>query len=373
MDKKEIRYTNFSLIIFGLLVLIGCLLTLTIFQLMFVKTYVDGVNIYVFNIITLVSGYILSVSLYYLGKYIFGLLSGYRLVSFNFWFLNFIKNNEGKTIIRPSKFYGLGCKVNMAPNKENPNYKLFLLGGTIFTLPIFLIAILISLFIHQENDIKYYLIFIFSFIPFVCVGNLIPLRYDSFNDGFTLRLIKKDNGPTIFHRNMKQFEALVNQKSQLAYYEYKKPYTPFELEGIYYNYYYLIDNKEYTRALRMCETLISEVDNIVDKSKIYLGYVGKIYEYCHQKRFEESDRYFWELNHDIRNVVRNKNNFESIKICLYVASYMESNYDEYLDLYYKKNRLSKKYEYLSRIDKEVEIINETIKAIQVDHKDWYVE
>ena len=77
----------------------------------------------------------------------------------------------------------------------------------------------------------------------------------------------------------------------------------------------------------MCETLISEVDNIVDKSKIYLGYVGKIYEYCHQKRFEESDRYFWDLNHDIRNVVRNKNNFESIKICLFVAIYKESNYD----------------------------------------------
>ena len=73
------------------------------------------------------------------------------------------------------------------------------------------------------------------------------------------------------------------------------------------------------------------------------------------------------------NVVRNKNNFESIKICLFVAAYMETNYDEYLNLYYRKEKASKQYEYTSRIEKEVEIINQTIKSIQTDHSDWYVE
>lgn len=373
MEKKALKYTNFSMIIFIILIALGCLLTLAIFQLLNVQTYVDGINIYVFNLLVLIVGYILSVSLYFVGKLIFGILAGYRLVSFNFWFLNFIRNSNQKIIVKPGKIYGIGCRVNMSLNKENPNYKLYLFGGTLFSIPFFIISMIIAILLNQENDLKYYLIFIFSFIPFIVVGNLIPLRYDSFNDGFTLRLIHLDKSPELFHRNMKQFEALVNNRSTLKYYEYKAPYSPFELEGLYYNYYYLIDNKEYTRALRMCDTLVENVDKIIDKSKIYLGYVGKIYEYCRQKRFEESDRYYWELNHDIRNVVRNKRNFESIKICLYVAAYMESNYDEYLDLYYRKNKLSKKYEYLSRIDKEVDIINETIKSIQEDHQDWYVE
>ena len=42
-------------------------------------------------------------------------------------------------------------------------------------------------------------------------------------------------------------------------------------------------------------------------------------------------------------------------------------------LYYRKEKASKRYEYLSRIDNEVAIIDETIKTIQEDHKDWYVE
>ena len=41
--------------------------------------------------------------------------------------------------------------------------------------------------------------------------------------------------------------------------------------------------------------------------------------------------------------------------------------------FYTEDKLSKKYEYLARIDEEVNIINETIKEIQMDHKDWYVE
>ncbi|MDY2575629.1 MAG: hypothetical protein SOW55_06660 [Bacilli bacterium] len=371
-EKKFKHYSNLSLLVFIGLILIGCLLSLLVYQMLYVQTYID-INIYVFDIIVLIVGYLVSVSLYYLGKYLLGLLSGYHLVSFNFWGINFVVNKDNKIIVRQGKLQGLGCRVNMAPSRENPNYKLFLFGGTIFSLPLFLVALIVYILLPQELDLKYYLLFIFSFIPFICIGNLIPVRLDSYNDGFILRLIHSSKSCELFHRNLKQFEALVNGRSKLEYYEYKNPTTPFELDGIYYNYYYLIDNKEYTRALRMCEVLIKFNDEICDLSKVYLGYSGKIYEYCRQKRFEESDRYFWELKRDIRSVVRNKNNFESIKICLYVAAYMETNYDEYLNLYYKKDKLSKKYEYLARIDEEVNIINETIKEIQMDHKDWYVE
>lgn len=372
MEKKVKKYTNFSLLIFLLLILVGCLCALSIYQLMYVATYVD-INIYAFDIIVLIVGYFVSTSLYFLGKLIFGKLSGYRLISFNFWFINFIKAKNDKIIVRPSNFSGLGCKVNMAPKKEKPNYKLYLFGGSIFALPFFIIAIIISVFLEREMDLKYYLIFIFSFIPFICLANLIPLRFDSNNDGFILRLIHQDNYPEAFHRNLKQLEALTNGKSELKYYDIKEPYSPFDLDTLYYNYYYLIDHQEYTKANRTCEELIKYSKDITDSSKIYLGYSGKIYEMCRQKRFEESDRYFWELKNDIRRVVRNKNNFESIKICLYVAAYMETNYDEYLSLYYRKSRLSKHYSYFSRVKQEEQIIDETIKAIQVDHPDWYVE
>ena len=372
-NKKKIQYANVSLLMFVLFAAAGCFTSIMLYQLLYVNTYVDEINIYAFNIITLLAGFFTSVSLYYIGKLIIGKMAGYRFVSFNFWFLNFIKNQEGKIICKLGGIKGLGCQLHMAPNKEKPNYVLYLLGGLIFTLPIFLVVMIVSSFISQQSDLKYYLIFIFGFIPFVTLGNLVPVRYDSNNDGFLLRLIHKDGTPDNYHTNLKQYEALVNGKSELVYQEIDTPHTPFDLEALYYNYYYLIDRNEYTRALQTSELLIANSANITEYSMVYLGYAGKIYELCRQKRFEESDRFFWELKHDIRSVVRNKNNFESIKICLYVAAYMESNYDEYLNLYYKKDRLSKRYVYLSRVDKEVQIINDTIKSIQEDHKDWFVE
>lgn len=371
-DKKLKQYTNLSMVVFFLLIIIGCIVALTLFQVLYVQTYID-INIYLFDVIVLVSGYFVSVSLYYIGKYIFGLISGYRLVNFNFWIINFIKDKNNKMKIKLCKLYNLGCRVMMAPNVKNPNYKLYLLGGTIFSMPYFIASLALFYFLNVENDLRYYLLFISIFIPFVCVGNLIPVRMDGNNEGFTLRLMKKEGQVELFHRNLLQHEALVNGKSELKYFECRNPITPFDLDTLYYNYYYCIDNQEFLKALRISEELIKNSDAITDLNKIYLGYTGKIYELCRQKRFDESDRYFWELKHDIRNVVRNKNNFESIKICLFVAAYMETNYDEYLNLYYKKEKASKRYEFISRIDKEVDIINQTIQLIQQDHSDWYVE
>lgn len=371
MEKKYKHYYNLSLLCFVIVILLGCFTAMSVYQLMYVASYVD-INIYLFDFIVLFVGYIVSVSLYYLGKYLFGLLSGYRLICFNFWFISFIQGKD-KVVIKPSSLIGLGCYVKMAPKKENPSYRLYLLGGLIFSLPISIIMILIAIFLPTEMDLKYYLIFIFGMIPFVCVGNLLPFRYELNNDGFLLRLIHKEKGPLLFHRNLAQEEALTNGKSELKYYEYKEVTSPFVLDGLYFNYYYLIDHQEYTKANRICETLIEYENEITDSTKLYLGYTGKIYEMCRQKRFEESDRYFRELKGDIRRVVRNKHNYESIKICLYVAAYMETNYDEFLSLYYRKDKESKKYQYMNRIHLEEKIIDDTIKSIQQDHKDWFVE
>ena len=72
-DKKLKQYTNLSMVVFFLLIIIGCIVALTLFQVLYVQTYID-INIYLFDVIVLVSGYFVSVSLYYIGKYIFGLL-----------------------------------------------------------------------------------------------------------------------------------------------------------------------------------------------------------------------------------------------------------------------------------------------------------
>lgn len=369
--EKPRKYTNYSLVIFLGLVLLGALAIALVYNLAFVNYYVD-LNLYAFSAITVFGGYFTSVSLYYLGKLIFGKIAGFRLINFTFFFTRFVKSDNGIKVL-PSSFEGLGCKLNMAPSKDNPNYKLYLFGGTIFSAPFFLIALVLFCVLDKTTQLKYYLLFIFSYIPFIIAGNLIPLRMDDYNEGFLLRLIKKE-GVEKWYRNLHQLEALTNSSSTLQYYEISgDDLTPFDLDGLYYNYYYALDHDENTRCNNVCEALIYNVQNIVDLSKVYCGYAGKIYSYCKQKRFDEADRFLQEIKSEYRSTIKSKRRYESLKVSLYLDAYVESNYDDYLARYFSKEKLAKHYKYLTRVEKEEKLVEQTIANIQKDHPDWYVK
>jgi pentatricopeptide repeat protein len=319
-----------------------------------------------------VAGYFTSVSLYYLGKFLFGKIAGFRLINYTFWFTRFVKGDKGiKTL--STNIEGLGCKVNMAPNKDKPNYKLYLFGGTIFSAPFFVIVLILFCVLDRYQQYKYYLLFIFSFIPFVIAGNLIPLRMDDYNEGFLLRLIKKD-GENKWYRNLHQLEALTNSSSTLQFYEISgDELTPFDLDGLYFNYYYALDHNENARCNTICDTLIYNSKNIIDLSKIYCGFAGKIYGYCKQKRFDEADRFLQEMSSENRGIIKSKRRYESLKVALYLDAYVESNYDDYLARYFSKEKLAKHYKYLTRVENEEKLVEDAIKNIQLDHPDWYVK
>jgi hypothetical protein len=372
-NEKPRKYTNFSLVVFVGLLIIGALTVSLVTNFLYFGTYVD-INIYLFSTICLVAGYITSVSLYYFGKYLFGRIAGFRLINYTFWFITFLKGDKKiKTV--SSSIEGLGCKVNMAPkNDAKANHVLYLLGGAIFSLPFFVAAIVLFAVLPTSAQYKYYVLFIFSFIPFVVVGNLLPLRMDDYNEGFILRLIKKENSKDKWYRNLHQLEALTNSNSELKYYDVSgDDLSSFDLDTLIYNYYYCLDHDEPTRANSICDTLIYNVQNIIDTSKLYLGYAGKIYGLCIQKRYEEADRFLQETKSEYRNAIKSKRRYESLKVALFLDAYVESNYDDYLARYFSKEKLAKHYMYLTRVEKEEKLVEHAIESIQIDHKDWYVK
>ena len=144
---------------------------------------VDKPNI----ILLLVSGviaFILHIIVHEAGHLFFGLLSGYKFVSFRVFDFKIIKDENGKLSFRYEKIAGTGgqCLMRAPEYVEGKfKYKLYLLGGVIFNV---LFSIVFWLILPSYYTLLFALIgFTLAFL------NLIPM---GFNDGMTFYHASKD-------------------------------------------------------------------------------------------------------------------------------------------------------------------------------------
>lgn len=144
---------------------------------------VDKPNIILF-LITGVIAFILHIIVHEAGHLVFGLLSGYKFVSFRVFDFKIIKDENGKLSFRYEKIAGTGgqCLMRAPEYVEGKfKYKLYLLGGVIFNIVFSIVSWLI---------LPSYYILLFALIGFTLAFlNLIPM---GFNDGMTFYHASKD-------------------------------------------------------------------------------------------------------------------------------------------------------------------------------------
>ena len=144
---------------------------------------VDKPNIILF-FITGVIAFILHIIVHEAGHLVFGLLSGYKFVSFRVFDFKIIKDENGKLSFRYEKIAGTGgqCLMRAPEYVEGKfKYKLYLLGGVIFNV---LFSIVFWLILPSYYTLLFALIgFTLAFL------NLIPM---GFNDGMTFYHASKD-------------------------------------------------------------------------------------------------------------------------------------------------------------------------------------
>ena len=143
----------------------------------------DAPNI-IFLFLAGVIAFILQVIIHEAGHLVFGLLSGYKFVSFRVFDFKIIKDENGKLTFRYEKIAGTGgqCLMRAPEYVEGKfKYKLYLLGGVIFNV---LFSIVFWLILPS------YYTFLFALIGFTLAFlNLIPM---GFNDGMTFYHASKD-------------------------------------------------------------------------------------------------------------------------------------------------------------------------------------
>ena len=144
---------------------------------------VDKPNIILF-LITGVISFILQVIIHEAGHLVFGLLSGYRFISFRVFDFKIIKDQNGELKIRFERLAGTGgqCLMRAPEYVEGKfRYKLYLLGGVTFNLVFSIVFWLV---------LPSYYTLLFALIGYALAFlNLIPM---GFNDGMTFYHASKD-------------------------------------------------------------------------------------------------------------------------------------------------------------------------------------
>ena len=143
----------------------------------------DKPNIILF-LITGIIAFVLHIIVHEAGHLFFGLLSGYKFISFRVFDFKIMKDENGKFKIRYERLAGTGGQCLMrAPEyiEGKFKYKLYLLGGVMFNLFFSIIFWLV---------LPSYYTLLFALIGFTLAFlNLIPM---GFNDGMTFYHASKD-------------------------------------------------------------------------------------------------------------------------------------------------------------------------------------
>lgn len=169
-------------------------------------------------IVTMLASILFMIVTHELGHLLFGLLTGYRFISFRVFSVMLVKT-EGKWVIRRMSLPGTGGQCLMAPPpKKNGNFPfvLYHLGGILFCGFLSLIPIVIGLS-GKNSDLRM-LFFVFGFVSFVMnVLNAIPTGGKGMiNDATNVQMARKSASARLACWNQLAYVALHAQNIRTA-------------------------------------------------------------------------------------------------------------------------------------------------------------
>lgn len=370
LEKEIIKYNNHSISIWIVVLLLAWALG------QYVIPITNGAflgHAFAYTILSIIIGFIIFDVTYEIGKILFGWISNYRLVSTNILGFTFTKNKANKTKFKFGKFTNFGGKTIMAPKKETANLPLYLLGGTLFVIIMNILQIILSNVLAPKINFEeiIYIQYIMSSVALLLlVFHISPFLNDEIYDGFILRLhFANKNFKSQYHKLLLQEEALITNKQPLTYIENVDYSNPVLVKNAIFNYYYLLDNNKEKEAKEEIEKGLKYQQYLSDEDK------GKLYSYKYYflliegKEEQVADEYY-KLDRSIRKYISNDKDYGTIKTALLIATFVESSYDLYEYILNKIDKEKDKF-YISRQDKESELIEYTLNYIERKKIDWF--
>jgi len=234
----------------------------------------------------------LNIIIHEAGHLIFGLISGYRFVSFRIDSLTLVRS-KGRFHIKKFNIPGTGGQCLMAPPKldENGNYpvSLFNLGGILMNLAAAILCIAAA--VQNQGMVRMFLIVFAVIGGSLFLTNGIPMKISGVaNDGLNLLSMNRDEaGKRAFYvqldvnARMSDGERLKDMPYELV----KLPesidlISPINTGGRLYEYYWYADRHEFDKAAKVLDefvpiwdNMIPMLRNMVAMERIYLELIGE--------------------------------------------------------------------------------------------------
>ncbi len=366
-SKKRKSYRNYLWFV---------LIVILLFAIIIIRTLLQGDNKFfvgkektMFVILSFVFGIMLYIIVYQIGKIIFALLSGFKIISANILVLNFVKK-ENKFKIEFVFPEGWGGLIHVIPNKDYDKCKpiLFHFGGSILTIIFAVLASLIAYFVDPTRKLVYILLTLSIMGIIVLIANMIPVYTDGINDGFAIRLLLEKKNKKAYLDNLYQYEALYLGNRELQDFSYDDYDDTFQAYSLIYRYYYFMDKEDFNSAKEVCELMLehrgfvsSEDVEIAESNKLYFMLISESDEKCYD--------YYYSLDKGYRNYAISTSNYETLKTGLLVASKIEKTYDLFEHLLKSENKTKESY-YKTRVAYEEKLVLKAKEAVYKTFPDW---
>lgn len=370
MENSKKTYVNLSWIIYIIIGVIGFFLVRLFFNELNISNVYDlNMNIYVYDALIILYGFVSCGLVYNLGKLIFSLICGYELVYFNLYFMGIEKMNGKKKLFFGLK-HDLNCKVVMKPKKDNVNTTLPLLGGTIASIMAFGITYLLIFVLKTSATTKFFFLVSSMFYIFMVVLNLVPCRMDSINDGFSLFLLKDITLKNVYLTNLHNAHAMMDPSLEYKYQDIEINEHPFVLEAQIYNYYCLLNDKKIKEALNVISTIYEDRKNLISEEHSNTVLISYVYNLCVNKSNEELKELYSKLDINAKQIINSGKNLENIKTSLYIFTYIDEDKEGYVKIINDIDKVKAKYRYSRFVGVEEEMIKDVIKDVQENKPEW---
>ena len=370
MNSSNKNYVNLSWLIYLVMGVIGFFLVRFFFDELNLSTVYDlDFSIYLFDLFIIIYGFVSCGLVYNLGKMIFSLISGYKLVYFNFYFMG-VEKIENKNKFYFGFKYDLSCKVVMEPKHDNVKTTLPLWGGSIATALALAITYTLIFALKTSATTKFFFLVSSLFYFFIVLLNIVPCRMDSLNDGFSLLLLKDKSKRTIYLNNLRNQSALINKDKEIIYQEIEIENHPLNLEAQIYNYYYLLEKGEVKKALELLSKCDEYRKSLILEEHSNLVFISKIFNLCLNKENEEIKKIYYSLDANYKHLLNESKRLESIKTALYIFTYIDEDKEGYIKVINDIESCKKKYKYQRFVNCEEQMIKNVIKDVAENKPEW---
>lgn len=237
------------------------------------KRGIDQYLLYFYGVLVFYIIYFLHIIIHEAGHLIFGLLTGYKFLSFRIFSAVFYKNN-GQIKRRKYSIKGTAGQCLMYPPKRRADgtfpFALYNLGGglnnLIFSIPFVILAI-----ITEKNNLRIIYLIVIAAGILTAVTNLIPMVIGLPNDGMNLKSMLKDkNMQDAFYLQLqvnaelsdgKQFTEYAQEMFELP--ENSKSTNALMASVQLCSYYWQLANRDYDSAERILSMMEEKANRYV--------------------------------------------------------------------------------------------------------------